>query len=186
MKRSERGFSLTEVMVATGVIALIVCGAATAAVQTINVTKRSNDHMTTIRQAQNAGYWISRDTQMAENVIVDDDPLTPEFLTITWTEWGYDIDSKYHSATYSFQDLSDGIGKLKRDHSIYDDAGVEIEKDTTLVAEYVYFDTDDPGNPNNTNASYQSPVLTLQTTASLGEASETKEYQAWRRPNFSD
>lgn len=178
MKRCERGFTLIELLVVIALIALLSSGAGVAVVQSITVTKSSNDHMTVIRQVQNAGYWISRDALMAENVIVDN--LTPpSFLIITWTEWVYDGDSVYHSVTYSFQDPPDGIGKLlKRQYVIYDADGGEIGNTMTLVAEYI------DSNPGATEASYTSPVLTVQITSSLGEANHTKGYTVWRRPNF--
>ena len=170
MKRCERGFTLIELLVVIALIALLSSGAGIAVVQSITVTKSSNDHMTVIRQVQNAGYWISRDALMAENVLVDN--LTPSsFLIITWTEWGYDEASIYHSVTYSFQDMSDGVGKLKRTHWSSDGADEE-----TLVAEYI--------DSNATNAIYTGPVLTAQITSSLGEANQTRGYTVWHRPNF--
>ena len=140
IKRDQRGFTLIELLVALAIVALIAGAAVMTMFQVINVTKSSNDRMTVIRQVQNAGYWISHDTLMAQSVVVDDDPETAEFLILTWTEWGYGEDSTYHSVTYSFQDLSDGIGKLKRTYKVGDGEG-----ETTLVAEYI-----DSGNSNFT------------------------------------
>ncbi len=181
MKRCERGFTLIELLVVIALIALLSSGAGIAVVQSITVTKSSNDHTTVIRQVQNAGYWISRDALMAENVLVDNDPETAEFLTITWTEWVYDGDSIYHSVTYSFQDMDDGIGKLiLRTH--WSREGEDEVTFVTLVAEYI--------DSNTTYATYESyepdedPVLTVQITSSLGEANQTREYTVWSRPNF--
>ena len=116
MKRSEGGFTLIGLLVSMAIVALITGAATTSIFQVFNVTTRSSDHVTVIRQVQNAGYWISQDAMEAEHVIVDDDPATPEFLILNWTEWGYDEDSIYHVVTYSFQDLSEGIGKLMRNN----------------------------------------------------------------------
>lgn len=189
MKRSEGGFTLIELLLVVAIVALMAGAATMATFQVINVTKRSNNHMTAIRQVQNAGYWISHDALMAENVA---DNLTPPgFLTLTWTEWGYDEDKKgeetdtiYHSVTYSFQDLSDGIGKLRRTHwsRVGEDEQTLVAE--TLVAEYIYYNPDDPDDPDNPTASSDNSVLTMQITASLGEARETKEYTVWHRPNF--
>jgi len=176
MKQSERGFTLIETLVGIAILALIAGAATMATFQVINVTKSSNDHITAVRQVQNAGYWISRDALMAENVIVDD--LTPpDFLILNWTEWGYDEDSTYHSVRYSFQDLSDGIGKLRRTY--WSSAGINEE---ILVAEYIYYNPGD--SDNTTKASYPSSVLTVQIAASFEEANETREYRVWHRPNF--
>ena len=176
MKLSERGFTLVELLVVIAIMALITLGATMTTFQVINVTRSSNDHVAAVRQVQNAGYWISRDALMAEAVVVDDDPDTAEFLTLTWTEWGYGEALAYHEVIYSFQDLPGGIGKLKRQYVFYDDEGEGSEPKTNLIAEYINYDL--------TEASYKSPVLTAQITASLGEASETKEYRVGRRPDF--
>jgi len=186
MKRSERGFTLIELLISIAIVALMAGAATMATFQVINVTKSSNDQMTVIRQVQNAGYWISHDTLMAENVIVDN--LTPSsFLILTWTEWSYeeDEDSIYHSVTYSLQDRSDGIRTLKRQHLIYiyDDEleeWEETENTITLVAEHIdtTYATYEPDEPD------EAPVLTVQIAASRGDAGETREYRIWHRPDF--
>jgi len=178
MKRGERGFTLIELLLVIGLVGLISGAASVTTIQVLTVTKSSNDHTIAIRQVQNAGHWISNDALMAENVVVDDDPLTAEFLILTWTEWGYDEDSTYHTVTYFFEDLSDGIGTLKRTH--WSSAGTNEQ---TLIAEHIYYTPDVPEN-TDTEAAYTTPVLTLQVVASLGEATEIREYTTWRRPEF--
>lgn len=175
MKRNESGFTFIELLVALAIVALITGAAGAATLQLFASTERSNDHMTAVRQVQNAGYWISRDALMAEST--DNVTTPPDFLVLNWTEWDYDEDSIYHRVTYSFQDLSDGIGKLIRTHEINGEVSAQ-----TLVAEYIYYNPDDPDNP--TKASYESSVLTMQIAASIGEASEIREYEIWHRPNF--
>ena len=168
MKRGEQGFSHIEILVAMVIVALLTGVAMLSTFQVINVTRSTNDHMTAVRQVQNAGYWISRDALMAKNVIVDLE--SADFLILTWTEWGYDEDSIYHTVTYSFPDLPSESGKLMRTH--WSSAGANEE---TMVAEYISSALD---------ATYETTVLTVQITASFGEASETKEYTVWRRPEF--
>ena len=166
---------LIELLVAIVIVALIAAAASMAIFQTINVTKRNNNHVTVIQQVQNAGYWISRDALMAETVA--DNLTLPYFLILNWTEWDYvGDDSVYHSVTYFFEDLSGGIGKLKRTHS---SGGTDEE---TLVAEHILYDPGD--SDNTTSADYTNSVLTIQIAASFGEAKETKEYRVWHRPNF--
>lgn len=174
--KDEKGFSAIELIVATAIIALIG-GAATGAIfQTLEGTERSNHHITCLSQVQNAGYWLSYDAQMADGVVTDD--LEPEdFIVLTWTEWDYDDDSTYHSVRYFFEELSNGVGKLKRSH--WSSAGANEQ---TLVADYIYYDPDDPDNTSK--VSYQSPVLTVKLTSISGEAREAREYQIKRRPNF--
>ncbi len=179
MKRGERGFTLIELLLVVGLVGLISGAAGVTTVQVLTVTKRSNDHTIAIRQVQTAGHWISNDALMAANVVVDDDPQTAEFLTFTWTEWGYDEESIYHEVTYFFEDLSaDGIGTLKRTH--WSSAGTDKQ---TLIAEHIYYTPDVPEN-TDTEAEYTTPVLTLQVVASLGEATEIRKYTIWRRSEF--
>jgi prepilin-type N-terminal cleavage/methylation domain-containing protein len=183
MRRGERGFTLIEVLVVIAIVALITTAATMSTFQVFNVTRRSNDHVVTVRQVQNAGYWISRDALMAESVVVDEDPETDEFLTLKWTEWGYDAASTYHSVTYSIEVLPDEIPKIWREHSTYA-PGVEPESETNLVAEYIDYDPS-MGFDGPTWADYENPpVLTVQITSSLREASETREYRVLPRPDF--
>ena len=178
MKRSERGFTLIEFLVVLAIVALIAGAAGAATIQLFASTKRSNDHMTAVRQVQNAGFWVSRDAMMADNATFNNE--TPEnFLVLTWTEWRYDEDSTYHSVTYSIEDLSDGIRKLVRTH--WSRKGENEVTFVTLVAKYIYYDSEDP---NSTKATYENSLLTVQITASIGEANEIKEYRIWHRPNF--
>jgi len=182
MKRSESGFTFIEFLVVMAIVAIIAGAAGATTLQLFASTERSNDHMTAVRQVQNAGYWISRDALMAEST--DNVTTPPDFLILRWTEWDKDKKkpSIYHSVTYSFQDLSDEIGKLKRQHLIHDADGDEIGNKTTLVAEYIYYNPDDPDN--TTKANYENSVLTVQIAAAIGEANEIREYRVWHRPDF--
>ena len=175
MKLGEKGFSYVELIVAIGIATLIAGAAATTTFQVLKGAGRSNNYMAAVRQVQNAGYWIGRDTRMAQNIITEN--LTPpDVLVMSWTE-NYTDDPVYHSATYFFEDLTDGIGKLKRSHWSSDGANEEA-----LVAESIYYDPDDPSNTSK--ASYNSTELTVQLTALFGETRETREYKANHRPNF--
>ena len=176
MKPGEKGYTLIELLVAITIMA-VASGAAGAAIfQVLRNTERNNDHMTVVSQVQNAGYWISRDAQMAQSVTADNLTL-PDFLILSWTEWDDAGDPIYHSATYSFEELTDGIGKLKRSH--WSSAGASEQ---TLVAQHIYYDPSD--TDNTTKASYQGPVLTVQLTALFEETLESREYKIKHRPNL--
>lgn len=176
MKRGEKGFTFIELALAIAIIGLVSAVASAAIFQILKNTERNNDHITAVRQVQNAGYWISRDTQMAQSVTTDN--LTPpDFLVLSWTEWDADGDPIYHSARYFFEDLTDSIGKLKRSH--WSSAGANEQ---TLVAEYIYYDSSDVDDTSK--ASYQSPVLTVQLTALFEKFLETREYKIKHRPNL--
>jgi len=175
MKQSEKGFTLIELIGAVAVTALIALTVTAVTFQLIKVTERSNDQMTAIPQVQNAGYWISHDTRIAESVTVDN-LEDQNFLILNWTDYEGG-DPTYHSVTYFFEDLSDGIGKLKRNH--WSSAGAN---DQTLIAQYIYYDPSDLDN--TTLAIYSRPVLTVRLCVLFGDASVAREYKVMCRPTL--
>jgi len=173
MKPGEKGYTLIELMVAITIIVLASGAAAAAIFQIFRGIERNNDYMTAVRQVQNAGYWISRDAQMALSVNTTDNMTLPDFLGLNWTEWDAEGEPSYHSVIYSFEDLTDGTGKLKR---TYSSTGTSTQ---TLIAQYIYYNPDD--TDNTTKVSYESPVLTVQLTAIFEGTQEIREYRIKRR-----
>ena len=176
MRHSEKGFTIIEMIVAISIMSIIALAATMTTFQIINGAERSNSHMAAVCQVRNAGYWLSYDAQMAEDIVTDNLSST-EFMQLTWTELDYGNDYTDHTVTYFFEGLSAGIGTLKRNH--WSSAGLDRD---ILVAEHIYYDSGDPSNTSQ--ASYQSPVLTLQLTALYGNTMETREYSINCRPNL--
>ena len=174
MRQDEHGFNTIEVIVALLIISVIALGAGMTIFQVTKVTEQADAHMTATRQVQNAGYWISRDAQMADDVTTDNLSGT-DFLVLGWTEVDDSDDTTDHTVTYFFEDLSGGIGALKRNHSSSDG----LNKNT-LIAQYIYYDPSDP--ESSSNVSYVSPVLTVKLAALFEDRIETREYQVSLRP----
>ncbi len=176
MKRSEKGYTFIELIIAVTIMVLVSGAASIAIFQTLKGTEANNTHINAVRQVQNAGYWICRDARMAQSV--DTDNLTPpDFLVFNWREWDDNDEEIFHTSTYFFEDLTDGTGKLKRTH--WSSAGVNHQ---TFIADHIYYD---PGDPDDTSqASYQASVLTLQLTSLVEDAMETREYRIKHRPNI--
>jgi len=158
MKQGEGGFTFIELLMVTIIIALITGAATMTIFQVIRGTERSNDHMIAINQVQNAGYWISRDTQMAENVTVG---LTlPNFLILSWVE----EESGEHQVTYTLEAMpGTELKKLQRHLSIN-----EVPDSTTFVAQYI-----DP-NPERTKCQFINGKLILTVTARTSIDPQTK------------
>ena len=176
MRLNEKGYTLLELLVAITIMVL-ASGAASAAIfQIFRGTERNNDSMTAVNQVHKAGYWISRDAQMALGFTTDNLTL-PDFLIVRWTTWDAAGDPIYHSVRYFFEDVTNGIGKLKRHH--WSSAGANEQ---TLIAEYIYYDPSDIAHTSK--ASYQSPVLTIQLTALVEGTLEAREYKIEHRPNL--
>lgn len=171
LDRNQKGFTLVELLLVIALTGIIGTVAAMSIHQILTGTVHSNDQNTAINQVRNAGYWISRDAQMAEDICFNN-TSPEEFLILKWTQWGYDEPSVYHSVTYSFEKISqEGLGRFKRTHTATDGT-----REEAFIADHIYY--------NTTSANYTSPVLTVQITAKIGDATETRQYEITRRPTF--
>ena len=178
INKNQRGFTLIEIMIAIAITALITSGITTAIFQMFSINTRSTNHMTAVREVQNAGYWVSHDAQMALNVELAEgqpgypaeNPVNTKFpLTLTWTEWD---DSNVHRVVYTLEYGGEPMW-LKRSHFINGDVS------ETSVAQYIV-----PGVPQ-TNAEFNDDgMLILTVTATVGEASETRVYEIIPRPSL--
>ena len=169
--RSEMGFTLIEIAAAIAIIAVITLGAGMTTAQIINVSQRSIDLTTAVRQSQNVGYWVSRDSLMAQTITIGDDPVTAddvEFIIIYQKDWET---GDAHEIRYVWFDSADSLKKLKRKQLTRDKDGVEITSKTTLVADHIY----------SANLSWQDGVWGLSVEARSDEVSATKEYEINQR-----
>ena len=164
--KNQRGVTLVELIIAVAITGIITGGITMTIFQVFGGNERTSNHMTAIRQVQNAGYWISHDTQMAQSV--DTDNLTPpEILKLTWTDWE---SGDMHQVIYTL--LVDN--KLQREH--YTNLNLDA---TTIVAQYI--------NPDQTSCVWDDAEgkLTLTVTATVvgwKSASETRIYEVIPRP----
>ena len=86
INKNQKGFTLLEIVVAMAIVGIIGGGISMTLSQLIMGNIRTNNHMTMVRQVQQAGYWVSHDAQMTQIVKLG---ASPGFLpTLTWTEWG--------------------------------------------------------------------------------------------------
>lgn len=127
ISKNQMGFTLLELLIALAITSVITGSTTMVIFQVFDGNARTSNHMEAVRQVQNAGYWVSRDAQMAQSIDIGNDPVTPELelVTLTWTEWN----NTAHQITYKLQ-------------------GAELWRDDgqpMRVAEYI--DSD----PNNTN-----------------------------------
>jgi prepilin-type N-terminal cleavage/methylation domain-containing protein len=160
---NEKGVTLIELLVAIAILGAIVSVISMTISTVIKTSPLSNNWAIALRQVQNAGYWISRDVQMSKEVTVDQDPATPEFLTLIQPEWdagsGAVVDKTF---VYEFENMSDSLKRLMR--TDLDTAG------QTMIAEYIY----------NTDAIYntENHKLTVTITAISGNATVSRQYEA--------
>ena len=179
LKGDQKGFTLVEMITVVAILGAIMGVMAMTIGIIPKVSGESNDQAIALRQVQNAGYWISRDAQRAQNIHTD--VTAPDFLILTWTEWDYsgEASSTFHAVTYTLEDMPGGVKKLMRRHQDHEGADEQI-----LIAEYIYYDPG--GDPDNSTKviDYQTPTLTVRITATSGEVRVSREYEASRRPTF--
>ncbi|MBN1643457.1 MAG: hypothetical protein JW856_01355 [Dehalococcoidales bacterium] len=177
MRNGEKGFNTIELIISIALITIIGLGSYMVTHQTMTINSKGQSKMTVVTQAENAGYWIILDAQMAENITTDD-LTSPNFIIISWTDWDVlGLNSVYHTSTYYFDDLADGIGILMRRH--WSSAGAN---ETSIVGEYIYYEPTDPGNTSS--ATYQSPELTVRIVTEYKGTIEKREYKITQRPNY--
>lgn len=168
LNRNQAGFTLIEFVMALA-ITTIISGVITATIfQVISGSGRTNNHMIAIRQAQEAGFEISRDAQQAQSVTLADeavdDPDGSRFpLVLTWTDW----DGNSNTVNYKIESA-----ELQRQKN---------GGDWGCVAQYVNTD------PTKTYCDFTDGKLTLQITITVGsgteEQTETRVYEVVPRPS---
>lgn len=141
----QKGFTLVELLVAMGILGAIMATLSMSVITVRSVSPWSQDWSVALERTQNAGYWISRDVQMARDITVDTDPATELFLTLTIPEWdGVAVVDR--TVTYLLRDMSGGMKKLLRSYQ----SGQPI-----LISDYIYY------NPADLN--HSTWVLNYQT-----------------------
>ena len=164
--KDQKGFALIEMAVAVAITGLLTVGATTAVFQVSTNITRGNNHMTAVKQVENALHWISRDAQMAQ--IVEPNGVSGFPLNLSWILW----DNTMHQVTYALEG-----GELKRNHVA--NGG---EPSEAMVAQYIDSDSD------MTNCQSVNGTLIFKVTAIAGEGSqvvsETRVCEISPRPDL--
>ena len=166
VNKSQKGITMLELLMAFAVTGIITGGITATLYQMVTGSARTSNHLTAVKQVQNAGYWVSRDAQAAQDV--DDDPGGGELLVLTWTDW----DDVVHTVTYTL----DGT-------ELWRDDGVE----QSAVAQFVDVD---PAKTSfdfaDTNGDTLDDTVIFRVTVTIGsglqEETETREYRIVPRP----
>ena len=176
INKGQKGFTLIELMIAIAIGGLIASSVTMTIFQIVDSSGRTSNHMTAIRQVQSAGYWVSRDAQMAQQApAIVEDSGELQSITLDWTDW----DGNVYQVIYTLEDMS--VGSLKELQRVEDkDTGTGTITETTIVAEFI-----DP-DPANTSCEYTNGKLTFTVTVQVGAGSaaqiETRIYEVIPRP----
>jgi len=171
MKHREKGFTLIELIVGMAILFLVGGAGAMATFQLLKGTEVNSTHMTAVRHVQNAGYWISHDTRMAQSISAANLTL-PTFLVFNWTDGDTQDDVEI---VYTLDDIvGSALKDLYRHQSVNGGANT-----TTFIAQFI-----DP-DIARTSCQFSGDKLTLTITATVGagmsEQSETRIYEFVRR-----
>jgi len=164
MKRREKGFTLLEVLIGVAIMAIVVVAVAMTTTTLLLNEGQAAGQNTALPQVQNAGYWISRDVQMARTVTLGEPGV---FLRL-------DIpmdNNPEHDYTIDY--LFDG-DKLKRQK--HDSFGTS----ETFIAEYI-----DTSNTTFSALDADAGLYKLTVRASRDETGATRSYEISQRLSSS-
>ncbi|MCK5577734.1 MAG: prepilin-type N-terminal cleavage/methylation domain-containing protein [Dehalococcoidales bacterium] len=173
IKRDQNGLTMIELLVAVAITALIMSGLTMIIFNIVSNNAQNSGQMTVLRQVQNSGHWISRDTLMAQEVYVT--PGTGFPLTLTWINELADLDNPpiVYQVVYNY----DSIGqRLTREYYEYPQGQPPVLVATTFIAEYL----------DSVNATFDGTKLVLSVSASLDgfrPVSESRTYEISPRPS---
>jgi type II secretory pathway pseudopilin PulG len=158
INKNQIGITLMELLVAMLISSIITGAITTTLFQVVTGSTRTNNHMIAVREARSAGYWVSHDALMAQDIAVATEPGFP--FTLTWSDWTND---EVNTVVYSIVD-----GDLQRAYSI--NSGVAT---TDIVAEFI--------DLGNTSCEYIGGKLIFTVTTNVGSGSqqetETRRYE---------
>ena len=162
LHKDQRGFTLIEMVVVIVLIGVISLGITSAISQVMTINHRASNHMICVRQVQQAGKEVSKDTLQAQ--VINATGSQYHLVTLTWDEWGT---NDTHTVEYELVDITDGIGKLQRTHN---------NDEVRIIAQYIA--------TNQTSFVQVAGVdaYEFQVTATLGTESETRIYEIKPRP----
>jgi prepilin-type N-terminal cleavage/methylation domain-containing protein len=168
--KNQKGFTLVELLIALAITAVIAGSVTTAIFQVFTGNARTSNHMTAVRQVQNAGYWVSHDTQMAQNIYTAN--LTgSDKLKLNRTRW----DGSTENVTYSI--VSGQLWRYSENTSSGTPPVTTVS--TSVVAQYI--------DPTATSYNFTNDLLIFTVKATVGSAgsqqgSETRVYEVVPRP----
>jgi prepilin-type N-terminal cleavage/methylation domain-containing protein len=176
INRNQRGFTLVELLVALAIEG-ILAGGIVAVIFTVSTgSSKNTDHMTAIKQVENAAHWLSRDAMMAQTHPSESDNYSSFPLTLAWTDWDYTT----HDTTESNVVYTIVNGDLTRTQNVRINGG-SWSPTVNVIAKYI-----DPGL-DMTHYRFKDGALEFRICARVQQGStamvEAREYKVIPRPS---
>jgi len=170
--QNQGGFILIELLLALALTGLIISGITMSIFQVVNANRQVSSNMIAITQAENLGYWITRDAEMAQSIIAG-----TENLTLAWGGWEYQDAGNTYVNTYKVSYIQAG-SEIRRLQEVttYDSSGQSLGTATSriLVAKYITAIAPEMVG---------SQLVAVLITASVGEVEEARTYEVTPRGN---
>ena len=155
----QKGFTVIEMIVSLAITGIIGLGITTFAIQTMTESNRSNNRTQAIMQVENAGFWLSRDVQMSQNITLGSEAGFP--LQLAWK----DIEENKYEVTFSINE-----GQIKRSKVKNDGQPSQI-----VIAESIN------SAPALTSCNYTDGLLTFNVTATVGSVNTSRTFEIKKR-----
>jgi prepilin-type N-terminal cleavage/methylation domain-containing protein len=173
LHKDQSGLTFVELLIVIAIAGFIAAAITGVLFQVLTINTRTSNRMTAVRQAQQAGFWVSPDVQMAQNVTPGGTKGFP--LSLNWT----DPATNYkHEVTYDIT----VDNELQRTHNITPQGG-GATTEVFVVAEYI--DRDRTSIVPNQSCSFPNCgayTYNFTVTATVGAESETRTYEVKPRP----
>jgi prepilin-type N-terminal cleavage/methylation domain-containing protein len=104
MHKDQKGFTMLELLIALALTGLITTGITMIISQTLTGSARSSNHMSAVRQVQEAGYWVSYYAYAAQDLTITGVSGFP--LTLRWVDFD---ENKRHEVQFILDSDSSGL-----------------------------------------------------------------------------
>ncbi|MBA7712124.1 hypothetical protein ES703_121094 [subsurface metagenome] len=173
MKKSQKGFTLLEILLVLAVGGILLVGIITTILQTTAITVESRTQITALEDIKKVAFRVSKDIRMAATTNLEDGGPVVDSLTLDWASWydengeplNYDENGEITPVPHSISYTPPSGGELQRN---YDGA-------LTTVGSYI----------SNIKFSLKDNIITVTITSSPtgnAETAEQRTYQFYLQP----
>lgn len=164
MKKSQKGFTLVEILLVLAMGGILMVGIGITIFRTTTITMESSTQITALEDIKKVAFRVSKDIRMAATTNLEDPGPVLNSLVLDWTSW-YDETGELNPVPHSISYTSLSGGELQRN---YDGA-------LTTVGSYI----------SDIEFSQDGSIITVAITSSPrgnAEMAEQRTYQFYLQP----